>query len=49
VEALRRAAGMEPALVSMPRHGILAAGGPRLTEPRRQVDYTFDDRLLVSA
>jgi 2'-hydroxyisoflavone reductase len=94
VEALARAAGVEPALVAMPREQIQAAGGvpvggnlyfgefldlppiteviekaPRVlgvaptpmdealratfawyrTQPRRPVDYTFEDRLLAEA
>jgi 2'-hydroxyisoflavone reductase len=95
VEAVGRAAGIEPTLVSVPREAIIAAGGnpvmgeniyfgeyldlpPHtstidkaanilgftptplatalragyawyLTQPRRPVDYSFEDRLLVSA
>ena len=94
VEALARAAGVEPAFVTIPREQIHAAGGvlvgnplyfgefldpppiteiiekaPRLlgmaptpmdealratfawyrTQPRRPIDYTFEDRLISGA
>jgi nucleoside-diphosphate-sugar epimerase len=94
VEALGRAAGIEPVFVSIPRNAILAAGGDAfagnlyfgeyldlppittridrarrilgfeptpfeealavtrdwyLTQPRRPIDYSFEDRLLALA